>query len=213
MHRVRIAAFLIVLVAVVVLVAPALASSDKVNFKVACVGSNVGVSYNSHLNLWFTTNPEAAVVRSGPGYVEFEGPFTGTVTGGFKSVADVQTFAPPPSRTVSVSCGGGIPQILDGRENPYDLAAPVVVYLNDGFVDIYAVDPATSQGVLWKKMGFADFLKFPVSTPAEPGLSGDSPTTGRNISVYHLEGRRFQVNTFYADGKEYVLRFELPQDE
>jgi hypothetical protein len=213
MHRVRIAAFLVVMAALSILVMPASAGALKLNFTVACVGNNVGVSYNSHQHLRFTTNPEAAVVREEPGYIEFAGPFTGTVTGTFGGGADMQYDFAPPSRTVSISCGSGIPQILDGRENSYDIGAPVVVYLKDGFVEIYAVDQADSEGVLWKKMGFADYLKFPVSTPAEPGLSGNSPTIGKPITVYHLEGRKFQLNTFYADGKEYIFRFELPQDE
>jgi hypothetical protein len=211
MHRTRIAAILVVLATLAALAAPVSAGGGGIGFKVFCVGSNVGVSYFSYLPVSFSTNPSASVVKTEPGYIEYQGPFSGTITGMYKSVTDIHTASLPLEFTVSISCGeAGIPQIQDGRENPYDIAAPVVVYLKDGFVEIYAIDPANSEGVLWKKMGFADYLKFPVSTPAEPGLSGDSPTTGRNISVYHLEGRKFQVNTFYADGKEYVFRFELP---
>lgn len=90
----------------------------------------------------------------------------------------------------------------DGRINE-DCAAPVIVYL--GSIDVYGVDPATSEAEL--DLQISDETIAEVGVPAENTLlgSGTNSATGQPISVYRLTTGEFQLNTFYADGKPYIM--------
>lgn len=97
--------------------------------------------------------------------------------------------------------------IGDGRLNPH-CGAPVAIY--PGSYDIYAIDPATSNGDLVLRLGDEEIEAAGVPTAAPIVLDTVSnPFSGWPITVYRLTTGELQLNTYYADGKPYIVRWEL----
>jgi len=102
----------------------------------------------------------------------------------------------------------GVPcNIGDGRLNPH-CGAPVAIY--PGSYDIYAIDPATSEGDLVLHLSDEEIEAAGVPTTAPIVLDTVSnPFSGQPITVYRLTTGELQLNTYYADGKPYIVRWEL----
>ncbi len=82
--------------------------------------------------------------------------------------------------------------------------APIAVYANP--LNIYAVDPATSQGVI--ALHVEDDLIKSMDIPTDHNVliaQADNPITGRTIALYLLTTGEYQINTYYADGKPYII--------
>jgi hypothetical protein len=109
------------------------------------------------------------------------------------------------AETVSNECNN----ISDGRLNSspaLDCAAPVAVYWSDAGLDVYSVNPDNGDGVFTVRL-----------TQAEIDVAGEgntllaeiaNPYTGDVVRVYKLAGGLIQINTTYADGKEYTIQFD-----
>jgi hypothetical protein len=98
----------------------------------------------------------------------------------------------------------------DDRLNqaPGDEGEPVAIY--QGSVDVYGIDPMTSQGVLDVRVTDAEIEL--VGIPSETEWSrllerGENRATGMPIEVYRLATGEFQVNTYYPSGKPYIFRW------
>ncbi|MBI5666705.1 MAG: hypothetical protein HZC41_01745 [Chloroflexi bacterium] len=100
--------------------------------------------------------------------------------------------------------------LLDGRINNtvLDVAAPIAIY-NTG---IYAVDPQTGEGRL--------AVQLPDDSESDQTadenvllVEGTNPFTGLPIRIYRLTTGEIQLNTFYADGKPYVVVWQHDSPE
>lgn len=98
----------------------------------------------------------------------------------------------------------------DNRLNrsPGDAAAPVAIY--QGSVDIYGIDPSTSQGVLEIRVTDEEIEAAGIPSVEQGSLllaEDQNRATGMPIEVYRLSSGEFQVNTYYASGKPYIFRW------
>ncbi|MBZ0276584.1 MAG: hypothetical protein K8I60_10585 [Anaerolineae bacterium] len=98
------------------------------------------------------------------------------------------------------------PEIHDNRENRFDLAAPVAVYDYTGFVDVYAVNPETSEGTLIIHYDLADL-------PQADGelhvlVTAANPFSGQPVGLYLLADGSLQVNTTTEDAKPYIYNWK-----
>lgn len=92
----------------------------------------------------------------------------------------------------------------DGRLNRWHCEfAPIAVYPG---LEIYAVNPATSEGSLVLRV--SDEQIAAVGVPGGQNTlvaEGVNPFTGKPIALYRLTTGEFQINTSYADGKPYII--------
>ena len=98
--------------------------------------------------------------------------------------------------------------LLDGRLNDhqaFDIAAPIVLYENEGAVDIYSVNPELGTGVFTYRILPEDVAA--AGLPTEPVLlfSGVNTSSGQPLDVYVLPTGELAIHTFYADGKPYII--------
>lgn len=98
--------------------------------------------------------------------------------------------------------------LLDGRLNDhqaFDIAAPIVLYENEGAVDIYSVNPELGTGVFTFRILPEDVAA--AGLPAEPVLlfSGVNTSSGQPLDIYVLPTGELAIHTFYADGKPYII--------
>jgi hypothetical protein len=141
------------------------------------------------IELWYYSDPTAHIN------------VTMTCTAG----PDVIPPAPGEEMTAGIPCDN----VDDGRLNSspaLDCAAPVAVYWSDAGLDVYSVNPDNGDGVFTVRL-----------TQAEIDAAGEgnvllaeiaNPYTGDVVRVYKLAGGLIQINTTYADGKEYTIQFD-----
>ncbi|MCB9453972.1 MAG: hypothetical protein H6672_21270 [Anaerolineaceae bacterium] len=105
---------------------------------------------------------------------------------------------------VVLECTGGplAVNLLDGRINndqSKDVAAPVAVYCQDGFVDIYLIGAVNSEGLL--------IIREPQVTGVP---AGETQRLGSayGVSVYWLDTGEYQLNAITFDGKLYAITWE-----
>lgn len=91
----------------------------------------------------------------------------------------------------------------DGRLNSNDCAAPIAIYLAP--LQIYGIDPSSSEGTVM--LNISDESIEELGIPASNTLLGEAVNSfmGQTISVWRLSSGEFQLNTYYADGKPYIL--------
>lgn len=103
-------------------------------------------------------------------------------------------------------------EIHDGRINSRDLGTLTVIYPQEKQIDIYAVNPETSEGYM--------VIRFPLdqlppydTPPTEPLLLGEatSPFTGKSIALYLLPSNEFVVASDNPDGSPYRFLWPRPQ--
>ncbi len=96
---------------------------------------------------------------------------------------------------------------INGLPN-VDCAAPVAVYRSDSGFSIYIINSGNSQGtqLLFISSAEIDELGIPeVNTLLEEGINS---ATGQPIHIYRLSSGEYQLNTFYADGKPYIISWD-----
>lgn len=95
----------------------------------------------------------------------------------------------------------------DERLNPH-CGAPVAIYA--GSYDVYAINPATSEGDLVLQLSdeAIEAAGVPTTAPIILGTA-TNPFSGYPITVYRLTTGELQLNTYYWDGKPYIVRWEL----
>ena len=85
---------------------------------------------------------------------------------------------------------------FDGRLNDDFCGYPIAVYRVSGGYSIYAIDPATGDGTLVLDTSEAGF-EYPATAA--------HTFTNWPVVVYELANGDIQINTHYADGKEYIF--------
>lgn len=109
------------------------------------------------------------------------------------------------------SCG-----LTDGRINAdaaLDCAAPVAVYLNNGGIQVYGVDPITGQGGLALSVTQKQLVSAS-SAADENTLLGESILPGgQTMQLYWLASGEFSLITSYPDGKPYVIVWATGADD
>lgn len=144
--------------------------------------------------------------------------FTATVTGDYRFVVTNLSGnnGPYTLRITGANLAGEIAaNLLDGRLNNHpelDVAAPVAIYKNNGTFNIYAVNPDTGEGTLALRITYRQYLAAVVAAEesAVENYQVESianPYTGQAIAIYLLEDGALQLNTAYADGKPYTVRW------
>ena len=107
------------------------------------------------------------------------------------------------------------PTHMDGRLNDYEAAGPIAIYPNGNNFDVYGIDPDGSTGAFTLRITRLDYLLAAERMADEPVLieQGTIAATGQPVSVYLLPDGLVQVNTFYADGKPYVVTVDPLSDD
>lgn len=93
----------------------------------------------------------------------------------------------------------------DGRINNH-AGAPVAIY--GAPLTVYGIDPETAGGSLVFQL--SDEEIDAMGTPTDGPLvlaTGVNPATGMAVVLYRLPDGAFQINTFYADGKPYQVKW------
>jgi hypothetical protein len=91
--------------------------------------------------------------------------------------------------------------LLDGRINnsqSHDVAAPVAVYCVDGNIDVYKIDPKTSDGTRI------------ISVPQADGSPADGTqllSAAQGVSLYWLDTGEYQINTTNFEGLPYWINW------
>jgi hypothetical protein len=164
-------------------------------------GDTITVTANAFIQLTLPGQP----TQSGGGQVS-----------GVASVAGIATVAIsneiPYVYIITICRVGGpgpqCPGMYDGRINndpALDCGAPVAIY-PAGSVDIYAINPSTSEGQFVSRVEYDS-----TSDTTQTLFEGTNPFTGQPILVTELPGGLIQLNTAYADGKPYIV--EWPADD
>lgn len=93
----------------------------------------------------------------------------------------------------------------DGRINNH-AGAPVAVYGTP--LTVYGIDPETAGGSLVFQLSDEEIaaMGIPVDEPLVLA-TGVNPSTGMAVVLYRLPDGAFQLNTFYADGKPYQIKW------
>ncbi len=94
----------------------------------------------------------------------------------------------------------------DGRVNDSsnrDCAAPVAIY--SGSIVVYGIDPATGDGAYVLTVGDEQIAAVGVPEVNTLLAEGVNPYTGQPIAVYRLTTGEYQLNTYYHDGKPYIV--------
>lgn len=101
------------------------------------------------------------------------------------------------------SCG-----LTDGRINAdagLDCAAPVAVYLQNGAIHVYGIDPATGQGVPSLVISYGQITSAGVPTEENLLLGEGILPNGQTVRVYRLTTGEFALFAANADGTPYVI--------
>jgi hypothetical protein len=112
---------------------------------------------------------------------------------------------------VNWSCGPAADgHIHDGRLNSGDLGTLAVVYPQETQIDVYAVNPETSEGWMVIRVLVDDLPPFD-QVRTEPLLLGEaaSPFDGRPVALYLLPSNEFLIAAENPDGTPY--RFLWPR--
>ena len=121
----------------------------------------------------------------GGNYGTGDGPYTLTVYGG------AEGFSPGDDRINRAS---------------QDAAAPVAIYQRDGGIEVYAIDPATGEGMFALRVTADEIAALGVPTGANGMLAVVThPFTGAEIQVWRLTTGEYQLNTANFDGSPYVV--------
>jgi hypothetical protein len=101
----------------------------------------------------------------------------------------------------------GVPLECDMRLNYTDCYnAPIAVYGGDT-VQIYAIDLATSEGILVVNapIGGLEAIGPPTEVWSVLILAATNPVSGMPIEIHRLGSGEMQINTYYATGKPYIF--------
>ncbi|HLV43578.1 MAG TPA: hypothetical protein VKY39_01350 [Aggregatilineales bacterium] len=96
----------------------------------------------------------------------------------------------------------------DGSLNALHCGRPVAIFAKSGGFNIYGVDINTGHGSLAEVVSKAviDEAGVPAGAPAVVA-EGQNPYNFQPFTLYRLPGGEFQLNTYYWDGKPYVVKW------
>jgi hypothetical protein len=90
----------------------------------------------------------------------------------------------------------------DGRLNPHE-GAPIAIYaVDEGVFEVWGIDINTGMGLL---AFTADTTGLEAGDIPLVGAEGLNPYTFQPITMYLLPSGEFQINTYYWDGKPYIV--------
>lgn len=122
---------------------------------------------------------------------------------------DTTVSVPPPAEPVTdIAIPAFDPNDDRLNQAPGNEGEPVAIY--QGSVDVYGIDPTTSQGVLEIRVTDEEIEAAGIPSADEWSIllaSGENRATGMPIEVYRLATGEFQVNTYYYTGKPYIFRW------
>ena len=124
----------------------------------------------------------------------------------------IDTTDSPPPPTTDVAIPAFNPNDDRLNQAPGNEGEPVAIY--QGSVDVYGIDPMTSQGVLEIRVTDEAIEAAGIPSADEWSIllaSAENRATGMPIEVYRLATGEFQVNTYYYTGKSYIFRWQ-PDD-
>jgi hypothetical protein len=131
--------------------------------------------------------------------------------------ATIGPYAVTPISSIDISALTGLVGSLasncinDSRLNggvDVDCAAPVAVYSQDDGFSVYGINPSNSQGVLALLITSGDIDDVGVPDVNTLLAEGTISSTGQSIHIYRLTSGEYQLNTFYADGKPYIIAWD-----
>ena len=106
----------------------------------------------------------------------------------------------------------GVCDVGDGSINATHCGRPVAVYT--GSLEVWGIDVNTGMGVLAFEVTDEQIEAVGVPEAAPVVLAqGVNPFTFWPITVYRLPTGEFQLNTYYWDGKPYVIIWETGADD
>jgi hypothetical protein len=89
-----------------------------------------------------------------------------------------------------------------------DCAAPVAVYRSDAGLSIFGINPSNSRGTESLFITSAEIDEVGIPDSNTLIASGTNSATGQPIHVYRLASGEYQLNTYYADGKPYIISWD-----
>jgi hypothetical protein len=118
-----------------------------------------------------------------------------------------------PAPSFTLGGGGGVfggQGINDGRLNALDLGAPAAIYCSVTGIDVYSVDPTTSEGYLAFRATISE-IRAGISTATAPGGVNTAIRSGDGATLYALTSNELQVNKVYPrqPGVLYVFIFHV----
>jgi hypothetical protein len=137
--------------------------------------------------------------------------FLATTPGIYDFLAAVENYSTGQVR-VNWSCGMTADgHIHDGRLNSGDLGTLTVVYPQETQIDVYAVNPETSEGWMVIRV-LVDDLPPLDQVRTEPLLLGEatSPFDGRPVALYLLPSNEFVIAGENPDGTPYRFLWPRP---
>ncbi len=93
----------------------------------------------------------------------------------------------------------------DDRLNQHE-GAPVAIYALDGAYEVFGIDPSTGEGLPAFSFDIEGLAAGDVPTVV---AEGTNPFSGQPITVYLLPSEELQLNTYYWDGKPYIVTWPL----
>lgn len=93
----------------------------------------------------------------------------------------------------------------DGRLNPHE-GAPIAIYPLDGGYEVWGIDTGTGEGLVAFSFDIEGLAAGDVPTAVAEGVN---PFSGQPITVYLLPSEELQINTYYWDGKPYIVTWPL----
>lgn len=97
-------------------------------------------------------------------------------------------------------------QFNDDRINSRDCDNPVVIYQTDDNIELYAINPLTSEGTLALRLPLDS-----IETTTTTVLLGETahPNTSATIQLWQLSTGEIQLQTTLFDGKSYIVIWSL----
>jgi hypothetical protein len=97
--------------------------------------------------------------------------------------------------------------VSDGRVNAYHCGSPVALYCVGEGIDIYGVDAETGKGTLLIRV-----LQDEIEAVGIPEGANATIAQAGNVLVSRLTDGKFQLNTYYSEGKPYIITWESCPD-
>lgn len=101
--------------------------------------------------------------------------------------------------------------VADGSLNAYHCGRPVAIYGVP--LEVWGIDPSTGKGELVFEVGGDEIAAL--EAPAAPMVlaQGVNPFTGQPITLYVLPSGELQLNTYYWDGKPYIVTWPIGSND
>lgn len=105
----------------------------------------------------------------------------------------------------------GVCDVTDGSLNTYHCGRPVAIYA--GSLEVWGIDINTGIGALAFEVTDEEIATVGVPEAPVVVAEGVNPFTYWPITLYALPSGEFQLNTYYWDGKPYVVAWPMDSTE